>query len=68
MVLKMDLQYVTDAARDTDDIDGSEGYASLHWSIGNIHKYYDVTSRLLMGLSIKIFEDPVMVVVSLWSI
>ena len=49
MVLKMDLQCVTDAAMDTDNIDGSEGYASLYWSTENIHKYYDVTGRLLTG-------------------
>ena len=45
----MDHQCVTDAAMDTDNIDGSEGYASLHWSMENIHKYYDVTGRLLAG-------------------
>ena len=36
MVLKIDLQCVTDASMGTDDIDESEGYASLHWSMENI--------------------------------
>ena len=49
MVLKMNLPCVTEAAMDTDDIDGSDRYASLHWSMENIHKYYDVTGRLLKG-------------------
>ena len=41
--------YITDASLDTNDIDGNAGYASLHWSTENIHKYHNVTGRLLMG-------------------
>ena len=49
MLLRMDFQCVTDASIDTDDIDGREGFASLHWSMENIQKYYDVTGRLQTG-------------------